>query len=65
MSKRDYICLSVLVVIYAFILIIGLGKTDNPNTFVKINKNEEISFYFDGIKHIDKLALYNGVNSGK
>ncbi|MCI8518819.1 MAG: phospholipid carrier-dependent glycosyltransferase [Clostridia bacterium] len=65
MTKRDWIILGIIVLIYTIISFINLGSTKNPQTFAEMRQNNSIIIELEGeAKYILKMRHYSGAETG-
>ena len=65
MLKKDYIILGIIVLFYSVLSFINLGSFKNPQTFYKLNKNEELTIELSKYENLHSIRLYNGRDAGK
>ena len=54
-TKTDYIIIGIIIVLYSILSFINLGSFNNPQTFYKLNDNQEIVFEF--VKETDVIRI--------
>lgn len=55
LTKTDYIIIGIIIVLYSILSFINLGSFNNPQTFYKLNDNQEIVFEF--VKETDVIRI--------
>lgn len=65
MTKKDYIILAIITIIYSIISFINLGSTTNPQTFYKFNQDEAITIKLNSIDDIIRIRTYTGEQQGE
>lgn len=65
-TKKDWILLGTITIIYTIISFINLGSMTNPETFVKLTNNTNIQIEIEGNKtYVKKIRHYSGCETGK
>ncbi len=59
-TKKDYLILSIILISCTILSFINLGSFTNPNTFIDINKNEEILVELKYKTYVNKIKLFTG-----
>ena len=64
LTKVDYIILGIIILTYGILSFINLGSLNNPQTFYKFEKGEEVVLKFSDLTDVIRIKLYDGEESG-
>lgn len=60
LNIKDYIALGIILIAYSVISFINLGSTINPNTFLRVEKTDNIIIELKNQEDIIKMKIFNG-----
>lgn len=65
LNIKDYIALGIILIAYSVISFINLGSTINPNTFLRVEKTDNIIIELKNQEDIIKMKIFNGECNAK
>lgn len=65
LNIKDYIVLGIILIAYSVISFINLGSTINPNTFLRVEKTDNIIIELKNQEDIIKMKIFNGECNAK
>lgn len=65
LNIKDYIALGIILIAYSVISFINLGSTINPNTFLRVEKTDNIIIELKNQEDIIKMKTFNGECNAK
>ena len=65
LNIKDYIALGIILIAYSVISFINLGSTVNPNTFLRVEKTDNIIIELKNQEDIIKMKIFNGECNAK
>lgn len=65
LNIKDYIALGIILIAYSVISFINLGSTINPNTFLRVEKTDNIIIKLKNQEDIIKMKIFNGECNAK
>lgn len=60
LSKIDYIIIGIIILLYSVLSFINLGSFNNPQTFYKLNDNQEVVFEFANETDVIRIKTFCG-----
>ena len=60
LSKIDYIIIGIIILLYSILSFINLGSFNNPQTFYKLNDNQEVVFEFAKETDVIRIKTFCG-----
>lgn len=60
LSKIDYIIIVIIILLYSILSFINLGSFNNPQTFYKLNDNQEVVFEFANETDVIRIKTFCG-----
>lgn len=60
LSKIDYIIIGIIILLYSILSFINLGSFNNPQTFYKLNDNQEVVFEFANETDVIRIKTFCG-----